>query len=257
MTRLLAPTSLALLALLALLTHAAAAQRPAAARPAAMLPATRADSLLEQGRWAEAEDAFYAQSRANPRAPVARAALGRYLAMRGAIVPGTILIEEAQKFGLDAGVAQSLLAPWRRVQRWRGGLRFPLDSAITVEPSAESVALFRVPLPAARRGPARTWADVVPRIIGIDTAGARAQVGTELVEQLVPSYDVALKQVTFHADPRAALSSIGQRYRVLRTGDDIRVLLAPGRALSLATAMRELDARWWQLDLPHGFVVVR
>ncbi|MDB4885587.1 MAG: hypothetical protein JWN79_1025 [Gemmatimonadetes bacterium] len=247
------PLAAALVLLLAL-PGISAAQRVAAA-----LPATRADVMLEAGRWAEAEDAFYAQSRAHPREPLARAALGRYLAMKGALLPGTILIEEAQKFGLDAATAQSLLAPWRNVQRWRGVVRFPVDSAIVVQAPTEAVALFRVPLPAPRRGPARerVWADVVPRIIGMDTAAARARIGTEVIEQLVPSYDVQARTVTFHADPRSALSAIGHRYPVLRTEGDLRVLVAPGRVLSFAPALRELDARWWQLDIPHGFVVVR
>jgi hypothetical protein len=245
----------ALVALLAL-SGIAGAQRAAGT-----LPATPADALLEAGRWAEAEDAYYAQSRANPREPTARAALGRYLAMKGAILPGTILIEEAQKFGLDPALAQTLLAPWREVQRWRGVVRFPVDSAITVQAPSEAVSLFRVPLPASasKRGAKaeRMWADVLPRIIGVDTGAARARIGTEVVEQLVPSYDVQTRQVTFHSDPRSALSAIGHRYPVLRADGDVRVLVAPGRALSLAPALREVDARWWQLDLAHGFVVVR
>ena len=245
-----------LLVLVLVLPGAAAAQRGAAT-----LPATKADGLLEAGRWVEAEDAYYAQARVSPREPIARAALGRYLAMKGAIVPGTILIEEAQKFGLDPRTAQQLLAPWREVQRWRGLVRWTNDSAITVQAPSEAVALFRVPLPSvpSRRGGERrrTWADVLPRIIGVDTASARARIGTEVLELQVPSYDVQTRQLTFHADSRSALRAIGQRYPVLRGDTDVRVLVAPGRALSLAMALRELDARWWQLDLPHGFVVVR
>lgn len=244
-------------ALVALVAFAgsASAQDSSAAR----LPRTRADALLEAGRWAEAEEAYYAQSRVKPREPVARAALGRYLAMKGAIVPGTILIEEAQKFGLDPAIAQALLAPWRQVQRWRGVVRFTVDTAIVVEAPTESVALFRVPLPAMGKGSRkeRLWADVLPSIVGLDTTSARARIGTEVIEQLVPSYDVKTHAVTFHSDRRSALSAIGHRYPVLRAEGDVRVLVAPGRVLSLAPALRELDARWWQLDLAHGFVVVR
>lgn len=232
-----------------------------AQRPPATLPATRADTLLAAGRWTEAENAFYAQSRAHPREPVARAALGRYLAMKGALLPGTILIEEAQKFGLDPAIAQALLAPWRAVQRSRGALRYPADSAIAVQAPTEAVALFRLPLPqhAGRRGETRprVFADLVPRVVGVDTGGGRPRIGTETIETLLPSYDVLAHEVTFHNDTRSALAAIGHRYPLLRTDDDIRVLVAPGRVLSLAPALRELDARWWQLDLPHGFVVVR
>jgi hypothetical protein len=258
MTRRLTRTFAGALVVLAAQAAPSRAQRPAA--PAAF-PGTRADSLLAAGRWSEAENAFYAQARPRPREPIARAALGRYLAMKGALLPGTILIEEAQKFGLDPSVAQALLAEWRDVQRGRGALRFAVDSAITVDAPVESVALFRVPLPvrAGRRGEnrPRVWADVVPRTIGLDTAAGRPRIGIETIEMLLPAFDVLTHQVTFHADPRSALSAIGHRYPVLRTADDVRVLVAPGRVLSLAPALRELDARWWQLDLPHGFVVVR
>jgi len=43
----------------------------------------------------------------------------------------------------------------------------------------------------------------------------------------------------------------------LRDERKILVLVGPGRVLPIATALRELDARWWQLDLPHGLLVVR
>ncbi|MDB4880677.1 MAG: hypothetical protein JWL60_2123 [Gemmatimonadetes bacterium] len=249
------PLAGTLIALLALLAAAPAAR---AQRIVPSLPVSRADALLAAGQWEEAEDAYYALSRVRPREPNARAALGRYLAMKGAIVPGTILIEEAQKFGLDPATTRALLAPWRDVQRWRGVVRFPVDSAITVQAPTESIALFRVPLPLLRgRERARVWADVVPRFVGIDTVSARPRVGLEVMEQLVPSFDVGTRQVTFHADPKAALKAVGQRYRVLRTESDVRVQVAPGRVLSLAPALRELDARWWQLDLPHGVLVVR
>ena len=220
---------------------------------------TRADALLEAGRWSEAEDAFYAQSRVHPREPLARAALGRYLATKGAIVPGTILIEEAQKFGLDPAVSRMLLTPWRKVLRGRGLLRVPLDTARGVGPETDSLALFRVALSSTtmRRGAARQWVTIVPRVIGIDSLASGALAGTETVEPFMPSYDVVSHQVTFHADPRSALAAIGHRYPVLRDERDIRVLVAPGRVVSFAPAMRELAARWWQLDLVHGFVVVR
>ena len=55
---------------------------------------------------------------------------------------------------------------------------------------------------------------------------------------MLPSYDVAAHTVTFHTDPRSALSAIGHRYPVLRSESDIRVLVSPGRVLSLAPALR-------------------
>ena len=233
------------------------------------LPRSRADVLLDSGLWPQAEEAYYAQSRVNPRAPLPRAALGRYLAMKGAVLPGTILIEEAQKFGLDSAVARRLLRPWRAVLGWRSIAPIKSDSVVTVRPPQDSTALFQLALPSSRstnlRGAmigSRTrdtiWADVVPRTIGSDSLYSRTpRVGIELLEGLTPAYDTTTRRLTLHADARAAARVAGRRYPVLRDQRDVRVLMTAGRTLSLAPALRELGARWWQLDLPHGVLIVR
>jgi hypothetical protein len=146
------------------------------------LPRSRADVLLDAGLWPQAEEAYYAQSRLRPRAPTPRAALGRYLAMKGAVLPGTILMEESLKFGLDSGVARALLRPWRAVLEWRQIATIHADSSLIVRPPRDSTALFQLPLPP--RGPAGSaprvggrdtvWADVVPRLIGSDSLYTRS-----------------------------------------------------------------------------------
>lgn len=75
----------------------------------------RADALLRAGQLAAAESAYYATSDARPRDPVARAALGRYLAARGAVRVGAVLLEEARQFGGDPAAIGRELAPmyWR------------------------------------------------------------------------------------------------------------------------------------------------
>lgn len=71
----------------------------------------RADSLLASGRVAAAESMYYAASSVRPRDPVARAALGRYLAARGALRIGAVLLEEARLFGGDTAAIARSLAP--------------------------------------------------------------------------------------------------------------------------------------------------
>lgn len=234
-----------------------------------LLPRTRADVLLDAGLWPQAEEAYYAQSRINPRAPAPRAALGRYLAMKGAVLPGTILIEEAQRFGLDSSVARRLLRPWRAVLGWRSIATLKADSVVVVRAPRDSTALFQLALPSSRSASVRgaivgsrmrdtIWADVVPRTIGSDSLYARSpRVGFELLEGLIPSYDVRAHRLTLHADARAAAKATGRKYSVLRDPRDVRVLMTAGRTLSLADALRELDPSWWQLDLPHGVLIVR
>ncbi len=230
------------------------------------LPRSRADVLLDAGLWPQAEEAYYAQSRVRPRSPAPRAALGRYLAMKGAVLPGTVLMEEALRFGLDSAVGRALLKPWRSVLEWRGIAMIRADSSLSVRPPRDSTALFQLPLPprAVADGgssPSRrdtVWADVVPRLIGSDSLYTKSpRVGIELIEALVPSLDTTTMRLTLHADARSALSTRGRRYPLLRDARDIRVLMTSGRALSLPAALRELAPRWWQVDLMHGVLVVR
>ena len=87
----------------------AAVPAPAAAQWGASV--AQADSLLASGRVSTAESVYYATSSARPRDAVARAALGRYLASRGALRIGAVLLEEARLFGGDSATIARSLAP--------------------------------------------------------------------------------------------------------------------------------------------------
>lgn len=233
-----------------------------------ILRRTPADELLEQGRWPEAESAFYEQSERNPRDPFARAALGQFLAMKGAIRPGIVLIEEAQKFGLDAGVARKLIVPWRAILDWRSSAAgFRRDTTFIVSSEKRRGVLFVLPLPRADRdGKPRpessgateiVWHDIVDRAIGLDSLNKRGHpIGIEIFDGLAPSVDVRDGELTLHANPRSALSANGRRYQVLRSPRGIRVLVDQ-RVYPLADALLELSPTWWQLDLTRGLLVVR
>jgi hypothetical protein len=221
------------------------------------LPASRADVLLDAGRWSEAEDILYSEVRSRPRDAEARARLGRYLAMKGALRPGLVLVDEAVEFGLATETARSIALPIRTLITWRDrGLASARDTTIEVRAPSRDDALLRFPV--VRASGDTLWADVVPRMIGMDSAsGSKPRVGVETIDALVPEVDVANGMMRLHANPRAALGAPGRRYHVLRTRNDVRVLLAPGHVSSLPEALRELTPRWWQLDLPHGVLVVR
>ena len=230
----------------------------ARAQASPVLPRGEADALIDAGRWADAEESMYGELRMQPRDPIARARLGRYLAMKGALLPGIVLIEEAQQFGLPASTARRLLAPFRSLLDLRrqesAGAR---DSTIVVRAPSGAGALLRFPVVRPSRRDT-VWADLVPRMIGLDSAfGSSPRVGIEVVEWLVPTYDASSHVLRLHADPRSALSAIGRRYPVLRSPSDVRVLLGPERVRSLPDALAELGAKWWQLDLLHGVLVVR
>ena len=79
-----------------------------------------ADSLLASGKVAAAESMYYATSSARPRDAIARAALGRYLAARGALRIGAVLLEEARLFGGDsANIARALAPIYRALGDYR------------------------------------------------------------------------------------------------------------------------------------------
>jgi hypothetical protein len=88
------------------LAHPAQAQRALAARSVG-----RGEALLRAGRVADAESAFYLAASQAPRDPAARLALGRYLAARGALRVGAVLMEEARYFGADSAAVARELAP--------------------------------------------------------------------------------------------------------------------------------------------------
>ncbi len=239
------------------------------AQGAVSLPTTRADQLLQDGRWAEAEAAYYAQSERAPRDPAARAALGRFIGMKGAVKTGIVLIQEAQQFGLQPATARRLIAPLEAIVEWRvSAAELKRDSTVRVRPAAGDDALFQIPLPqvsSARvvtKEPVRQagseWYHVVPRGIGLDSIVTPGRpMGIEVIEALVPSFNVRTNELTLHANPRSALAASGTRYQVLRTAGDVVVLVSDRRALPLVSALRELAPSWWQLDLPHGILVIR
>ena len=70
-----------------------------------------ADSLLAEGKLAAAESAYSAAARARPRDPVARAALGKFLAARGGTRAGAVLLDEARFFGGDSAALARALVP--------------------------------------------------------------------------------------------------------------------------------------------------
>ena len=84
---------------------------PEGSRERARWGVSVADSLLRAGSVTHAEAYYYWASRIAPRDPMPRLALGRYLASRGGVRVGAVLIEEARDFGASPGVAALYLAP--------------------------------------------------------------------------------------------------------------------------------------------------
>jgi len=113
----------------------------------------RADNLLRVGRMFAAETLYYYAVRRAPRDPEARLALGRYLAARGALRIGAVLMEEARYFGADPKTVAVYLAP---VYAQLGDFR-------------ALVGLPNTPLHNAERSRAEWLRDNPPRVDGPDS----------------------------------------------------------------------------------------
>ncbi|MGH7720189.1 MAG: tetratricopeptide repeat protein [Gemmatimonadaceae bacterium] len=117
----------------------------------------RADALLRAGRLSAAESEYYAAVRLAPRDPSARLALGKYLAARGALKVGAVLMEEARFFGGDPKTVAEHLAPvYGRLGAY--------DSLLTLPSS---------PLSATERARARWLRDNPTVVAGPETATLR------------------------------------------------------------------------------------
>ena len=225
----------------------------------------QADSLLASGRVAAAESSYYAASSSNPRNASARAALGRYLAARGALRIGAVLLEEARQFGGDTAVIARALVPiyrslgdWRSLSLlpksplsaaeakravWLGArqsvLEFPDSVAtITYRPVGDGSGLGIVSL---RVGNQRVDALIDPRVSGLVLRGkaARARGGDiQLfgrdsigVVAVVPELHiggVTLSNVAARIDTAPATPSGGTRADVVSlVGLDVLRPLAP------------------------------
>lgn len=109
--------------------------------PALHAQSARADALLRAGRLAAAESAYYAASDARPRDPGRRAALGWFLAARGAPRVGAVLLEEARQFGGDpVAIARQLAPIYRRLADYRA-LAHLEDSPLTAAERAQAAWL--------------------------------------------------------------------------------------------------------------------
>src|SRR6185312_14292630 len=112
-----------------------------------------ADSLLERGALDRAESLYYAAVRARPHDAVARWALGRYLAERGAPRVAATLMEEALRFGGDSHmIGPDLAALYERLDEYR-----------------ELLALGGAPLSAGERNRASWLLEHPTRVIAPDT----------------------------------------------------------------------------------------
>ncbi len=149
-----------------------------------------AELAVSFGRLDIAEQELFAASSRSPREPSARGALGLFLASRGHVKVGAVLLEEARQFGGNASAIDARLAriyPWYGAwnlvsllptarsfdpaeydrARWlavhRGTVHGPDSVVVALEPS-ELTALGRVTL---NIGGTTVLADIDPNVEGV------------------------------------------------------------------------------------------
>ena len=98
-----------------LLAGVAVAAPPAAAQGARTVAPSPAEVALSTGNLDDTERALYAAARRAPRDPATRGALGAWLASRGALRFGAVLLEEARLFG---GSPTAVAARLEHVYSW-------------------------------------------------------------------------------------------------------------------------------------------
>ena len=182
----------------------------------------RADALLRQGQIFEAEALYYYAARAEPRNATPRVALGRYLAMRGALRVGAVLLEEARFFGGDRRAIAEQLAPvYARLGDYR---------ALSALPNS--------PLAYAERARAEWLTDNAPEITGPDSvmlpllSAVSAPLGqiriTIGADTVIATIDVGVTGMVIDS------SWAGRRgVRVFRSNSDVGVREHAGVVLSL------------------------
>ena len=182
----------------------------------------RADALLRQGQIQEAEALYYYAARSEPRNPTPRMALGRYLAARGALRVGAVLLEEARFFGGDRRAIAEQLAPvYARLGDYR---------ALSSLPNS--------PLAYAERARAEWLSDNPPETSGPDSvtlpllAAASAPLGQIRIivgtDTLLATIDVGITGLVVDTS-LAGRSAV----RVFRSNSDIGVRDHAAVALSL------------------------
>jgi len=166
----------------------ASAQASAQAATQANVPVLvlRADRLLNAGRVFAAESLYYDAVQQDPRNPATRLALGRYLAERGALRVGAVLMEEARYFGGDAArIARDLAPVYEGLDDW---------ASLAVLPAS--------PLSAAERKRAEWLRDHPSSVDGPDTAVVAYRVtDTDLLGQV--ELRVGMRRVLATIDGRA------------------------------------------------------
>jgi hypothetical protein len=125
---------------------------PLAAQPGGRTEPSAAERAITRGRLAEAESALYAASAREPREPSARGALGAFLASRGQLKAGAVLLEEARQFGGDARAIDERL---KHIFAWTGEWQrwVTLPSAATFSEPEKARARWLAAHPAMRTGP--------------------------------------------------------------------------------------------------------
>ncbi len=122
---------------------------------------------MRVGRVFAAESVYYWAATSSPKDPVARLALGRYLASRGALRTAATLMEEARLFGGDPRLVAAELAPiYERLGEYRA-LASLADSPLS--PAEQMRAVWLRDNRPTRRGPASVIVPLMraePHLVG-------------------------------------------------------------------------------------------
>ena len=183
-----------------------------------------AELAISLGRLDIAEQELFAASRRAPREPSARGALGLFLASRGHLKVGTVLLEEARQFG---GSAQAIDARLAHIYPWYGAwnLVASLPTARSFDPAEYDRARWLAVHRGAVHGPdsvvvalepsEASGAMVLGRVaLNIDGTIVLADIDPNVVGVVLPAGNNVLGSMQLFGTIRGTEAMLGVSYAI-------------------------------------------
>ncbi|MFI5232709.1 MAG: tetratricopeptide repeat protein [Gemmatimonadales bacterium] len=200
------------------------------------------DVAISEGRLADAESMLFSASSAAPHDPAARGALGIFLASRGRLKVGAVLLEEARQFGGDAAAVDARLA---RIYGWLGDWAGVAALKHYATGPAHERALWLMTHPTAHSGPDTVAVALEPNeiaglgrvVLTIGTASITADIDPTVDGLVLPSDpDVTAESKQFGMHDSASVAVV---YAV--GIDALRLVNVPARLSPTARPTIGLD----------------
>ena len=191
------------------------------AQPARQDDPPAAELAVSFGRLDIAEQELFAASRRAPREPSARRALGLFLASRGHLKVGAVLLEEARQFGGNASAIDERLA---HIYPWYGAWNLVslLPTARSFDPAEYDRARWLAAHRGAAAGPDSVVVTLAPSeltslgrvALNIDGTIVQADIDPNVEGIVFPAVNSVLGSMQLFGTLRGTGATLGVRYAI-------------------------------------------